>query len=117
MITETVFPITKKDLLELGRSDISAVDISKIQERILTSGFPTEDCPLSEVPTCRLVNEIVRRQGVSEIVIPVQGKVEICAEDMTRKFQRKFPDGREYLSNCFYDEISEGPARVLLVID
>ena len=53
-------------------------------------------------------------EEIVEIEIPKTGKVEIAAEDNTRH-ERTMPDGKKYMSSCFYDEIFEGPCKVILI--
>jgi hypothetical protein len=86
--------ISEEDLTEIGRSDISAGDIMAIQNKVRSS----------PVPTCDLVDELSKREGVTEYSCPTP-------DDGWCLYAS--PKG----SAGTHPFTGEGPARILVVID
>lgn len=66
---------------------------------------------LPKIPTADLVNELAKRKGVVSVVVPSSGRVEVAAED----FDKPKPTKSGYISHYFFDEIFNGPTRILVV--
>jgi hypothetical protein len=90
--------ISDEDLTEIGRSDISPMRIIEIQNRVRASS----------VPTCDMVNELAKRDGVTELtVIPVEGVYQIRIGT---------PDEDDRDPPKWRQELGNGPARILVVL-
>lgn len=53
-------------------------------------------------------------EQIVEVEIKKHGKVEIAAEGNI-PHERTMPDGKKYMSSYFYDEIFEGPCKIILI--
>ncbi len=69
---------------------------------------------LTKIPTCELVSELTKREGVERHDTPVEGQDEIAIEE---KEYKNTMTSEELKKNYIHDEVKGGPAIILRIID